>query len=176
MTVKEISETAALSDAARALVKEDSTPSSYLESLEQQELFQDAVRFLAYKLPTDAGVKWASACVKELRAPENKEKDEPLAAADQWVKAPGDPTRWAAKKAADKTKKPGPSTLVAMAVFLSGGSVASPGAPETPPPQFAAQKLIAGSVLVAVVSYEPQKANERYKRALAKGKELDKPV
>ena len=61
-------------------------------------------------------------------------------------------------------------SLLAMAVFLSGGSVASPGAPETPPPQYAAQKLIAGSVQVAVVSYEPQKAKERYQRALAKGK------
>ena len=170
MTVKELSETADLSDAARALVREDSTPSSYLDTLEKQELFQDAIRFLAYKLPTDAGIKWASACVKDLRAPDNKEKDEPLEASDQWVKAPGDPTRWAAKNAADNVKKAGPSKLLAMAVFLSGGSVASPGAPETPPPQYAAQKLIAGSVQVAVVSYEPQKAKERYQRALAKGK------
>jgi len=170
MTVKEISETADLSEPARALVKEDSTPSNYLDSLEKQELFPDAIRFLAYKLPTDAGIKWASACVKELRAPEDKEKDEPPDASDQWIKAPGDPTRWAAKAAADKAKKAGPSKLVAMAVFMSGGSIASPGAPETPPPKYLAQKLIAGTVQVAVVSLEPQKAKERYKRAIAIGK------
>ena len=175
MTVKELSETADLSGAARALVKDDSTHSSYLDSLEKQELFQDAIRFLAFKLPTDAGVKWASTCVKELRSPENKEKDEPLDAVDQWVKAPGDPTRWAAKEAGDKAKKAGPSKLVAMAVFLSGGSVASPGAPETPPPKYAAQKMIAGGVQAAVVSFEPQKAKERYKRALDMGKKLDVP-
>jgi hypothetical protein len=170
MTVKEISETADLSDAARALVREDSTESNYLDSLEKQELFQDAIRFMAFKLPTDAGIKWATACLKELRSPESKEKDEPWDASDQWVKAPGDPTRRAAKKAADNVKKAGPSKLLAMAVFLSGGSVASEGAPETPPPQFAAQKLIAGSVQVAVVSYEPKKAKERYQRALTIGK------
>lgn len=174
MTVKEISETAGLSDAARALVTEDSTPSIYLDTLEKQEMFQDAIRFLAFKLPTDSGIKWAIACVKDLRSPESKEqKDEPLDASDQWVNAQGDPTRWAAKDAADKAKNPGPSNMIAMAVFMSGGSMSPPGAPETPPPQYAAQKMIAGGVLVVVVSHEPQKANERYKKALAMGKKLD---
>src|ERR1035441_10667729 len=94
MTVKEISETASLSGPACALVKEDSTPGGYLDSLEKQELYQDAVTFLAYKLPTDAGIKGASACIKELRSPERKEQpDEPLDAADKWVKAPDDTTR-----------------------------------------------------------------------------------
>jgi hypothetical protein len=176
MTVKELSETADLSAAARALVKEDSTPSAYLESLEQQQLFQDAIKFQTYKLSTDSGIKWAIACIKELRSPESKQqKDEPLDAADQWVKFPGDPTRWAAKKASDKTEKNGPSNLVAMAVFFSGGSMAPPGAPETPPPQYAAQKFISGSVLVTVVSHEPKKANERYQQALKMGKALDTP-
>jgi hypothetical protein len=176
MTVKELSEAAGVSGAASALVQEDSTPSAYLESLEKQELYQDAIRFLAYKLPTDAGVKWGSACMKELRSPASKEqKDEPLDAVDQWVKTPGDPTRWAAKGAADKAEKPGPSKLLAMAVFFSGGSIASAGAPMTPPPQYLAQKMIAGTVQVVVVSHEPQKATERYKRALAMGKALDRP-
>jgi hypothetical protein len=176
MTVKEISEISNLSEGARALVQEDSTPPAYLDSLEKQELYQDAIRFLAHKLPTDAGVKWASACVRELRAPDPKEqKDEPLDASDQWIKAPGDPTRWAAKEASDEAKTAGPSKLVAMAVFLSGGSVSPPGGPETPPPPYSAQKMIAGSVLVAVVCHEPQKAAERYKRALQMGKALDVP-
>jgi hypothetical protein len=205
MTVKELSETAGVSGAAQALVKEESTPSTYLDSLEKQELYQDAIYFLAYKLPIDAGIKWSSACVKEFRPPasqdqpagkepvgkdqpvgktqppgkdqvpgkEKEEKDEPLEAADQWIKAPGDPTRWAAKEAADKAKKSGPSKLTAMAVFMSGGSMTPAGAPVTPPPQYLAQKMIAASVLVAVVSHEPQKSKERYKKALALGKKLD---
>jgi hypothetical protein len=176
MTVKEISEISDLSGGARALVRDDSTPSSYLDSLEKQELFQDAIRFLAHKLPTGAGVKWAAACARELRAPDSKEqKDEPLDAVDQWIKTPGDPTRWAAKEAADKAETTGPSNLAALAVFLSGGSVSPPGGPEIPPPEYAAQKLIAGSVVVAVVSHEPQNAAERYKHALKMGKEMDAP-
>jgi hypothetical protein len=176
MTVKELSETSNLSGAARELVREESTPSGYLDELEKKELYQDAIRFLAYKLPTDAGIKWASACVKDLRNPQEKDKkDEPLDAADQWVKTPGDPTRWAAKTASDKTAKNGPSNLLAMAVFMSGDSLAPPGAPMTPPPKYAAQKMIAASVLVVAVSHEPQKAKERYKRALKLGKDFDQP-
>jgi hypothetical protein len=173
MTAKELSETADLSGPARALAKDESTPSGYLEELEKQELYTDAVRFLAYKLPTDAGIKWASACMKELRSPESqKEKDEALEAANAWIKTPGDQTRFAAKEAAGKATK-GDSKLLAMAVFMSGGSLAPPGAPETPPPKYSSQKMIAGSVQVTVVSHEPVKANERYKKALKMGKALD---
>jgi hypothetical protein len=176
MTVKELSEIANLSDGARALVQEDSTAPGYLDLLEKQELFQDGIRFLAYRLATDAGVKWASTCVRELKSPELREqKDEPLEAADHWLKTPGDQTRWAAKEAADKAKTTGPGNLVALAVFLSGGSVAPPEAPATMPPLYSAQKMIAGSVLIAVLGHEPEKAAERYKRALAMGKELDRP-
>ena len=171
MTVKEISEVASLSGPAYALVKEDSTPDGYLESLEKQELYQDAVTVLAYKLATDAGIKWASACIKELRSPESKEQpDEPLDAVDNWVKAQNDTTRMAAKDAADKAKNGGPSVLLAMGVFMSGGSLSPPGAPEAPPPKYAAQKCIAGTVQVAVVSHEPAKAKERYQKALKLGK------
>ncbi|MGO9258639.1 MAG: DUF6931 family protein [Bryobacteraceae bacterium] len=176
MTVKEISEISNLSAGALALVKEDSTPSAYLDSLEKQQLFQDAVRFLAHKLAIDAGVKWACACVRELRAPDRKEpKDEPLEASEQWIKAPTDSTRRAARDAADKAKTRGPSYLVAMAVFMSGGSLSPPEAPETPPPPHTAQKMIAGSIVTAVVSHMPEKAAERYQRALAMGRALDQP-
>jgi hypothetical protein len=176
MTVKELSEISDLSDAALALVRADSTPSSYLASLEKQDLFNDAVGFLAHKLATDVGVQWAVACVRELQAPDRKEqKDEPLEAAGRWLKTPGDQTRWAAKEAADKAKTTGPSYLVAMAVFLSGGSITPPGAPATMPPPYSAQKMIAGSIVIAVVSHQPEKAPERYQRALALGKELDQP-
>jgi hypothetical protein len=175
MTVKELSEKAGVSGAAQALVTEESTASTYLESLEKAELYQDAIRFLAFKLPTDAGIKWASSCIKELRSPESKNgKDEPLDASDMWVKAPGDQTRWAARNAADKAKNPGPSNMVAMAVFMSGGSMTPPGSPETPPPPYIPQKFIAGSVLVVVVSHEPEKAKERYQQALKLGKTLDR--
>ena len=171
MTVKEISDISNLTESARELVREDSTPASYLDSLEKRELYQDAIRFQAHNMATDAGVKWAVSCAREMKAPESKDrKDEPLDASDAWIKAPGDATRWKAKEAFDRSKDGGASDLIAMAVFFSGGSISSPGAPETSAPPYTAQKMIAGSIIVAVVSHEPEKAGERYKRALAMAK------
>jgi hypothetical protein len=174
MTAREIVDISGVSEAARVLAQDDSTPSSYLDSLEKQELYQDAVRFLAHKLPPDAGVKWGVRCLRELAAPERKDqKDAPLEASEAWIKSRDDAARFAAKEAADNTPNTGASNLVAMAVYMSGGSLTPAGAPEVFPPPYSAQKMIAGSVIVAVVSHEPQHANDRYKRALAMGKELD---
>jgi hypothetical protein len=174
MTVKEICEVSTLSEEALSLLQQDSTSSAYLDSLEKQELYQDAIRFLAHKLPTDAGVKWAAGCARELQAPAGKDqKDESLEASECWIQTPSDTTRWAAKVATDKPESAGASMLLAMAVFMSGGSLAPAGAPEVAPPPYSAQKLIAGSILVTVVSHEPHKAKERYKQALTMGKELD---
>lgn len=173
MTVKESSETAGLSPAAQALAADDSTPATYLDALEKQELYQDAIKFLAWQLPANAGIKWANRCMRELRAPERKDqKDEALEASERWAQAPGDATRWAAKKAADNATS-GDSKLVAMAVFMSGGSIIPPGSPEVQPPPNSAQKMVAGSVIVTVVTYQPEKANERYKQALKIGRGIE---
>jgi hypothetical protein len=174
MTVKEITDISGLSPAAQALVQPDSVAPAYLDSLEKQQLYQDAIKFLAHKMAVDMGVKWACACVRELQAPELKDqKNEPLEASEQWARSPSDTTRRAAKDAADKTTARGPANLVAMAVFFSGGSIVAPTAPEVQPPPYTAQKMIAGSVQIAVVSHLPAKAAERYERALAVGKALD---
>ena len=174
MTVKEISEIADLTGGARALVKEDSTSSAYLDSLEKEKLYQDAILFLAYDKPVDAAVKWACDSIREFQDPElKKQKNETLEACEQWAKAPNDEARWAAKQTADKSKARGPTKLVALGVFMSGGSIAGPGAPETPAPKYAAQKLIASAVQVSVISYLPQNADERYKRAVAMGRGPD---
>ena len=176
MTAKEIVDISGVSGAAHALLEDTSTPSSYLDSLEKRELYQDAVRFLAHKLPPDAGVKWGIGCLRELQAPDRKDqKDPPLEASEAWIKAQNDTTRFAAKEAADNATNTGASSLVAMAVYMSGGSLTPAGAPEVLPPPYSAQRMVAGSVIVTVVSHEPQHANDRYKRALAMGKELDQP-
>ena len=171
MTTKEISEAAHLSAGAFALLREDSTPETFVGALEKQELYEDAVNFQAHKLSSSDGVKWALACIRELESPEQKaKKSASLEAADRWVLAPGDSTRWAAKEAADKSADTTPADILAIAIFMSGGSIAPRESPEVQPPPYSAQKLISGSVRVTVLTHEPQHAVERYKRALALGR------
>jgi hypothetical protein len=175
MTVKEISEAAELTGAAQALVREDSTPSTYLDSLEkaEQPLYEDAIRFLAFQLEVVNGVKWACACVRELQSPEAAQrKNETLDASEQWTRTPTDEARWAAKNVSRKSQARGSSKLIAMAVFFSGGSIAGAGAPETPPPKNLAQKMVAGAVQGAINSYMVEKAEERRKRALEIGRKI----
>ena len=174
MTTKEIADAANLSENARSLLRDDSTPAQYLDSLEKAELFQDAVRFVGLKLAPDASIKWAVACVRELQPPEQKnQKDEPLEASERWIKLPNDATRRDARDAADRARDRGPSSLIAMAVFMSGGSVASPAAPEVQAPPYTAQRMAAGSVQATVVIYQPERLKERYQKALALGKAQD---
>jgi hypothetical protein len=171
MTTKEISDASNLSAGALALLREDSTPETFLAALERAELHEDAVNFWTHKLSSHAGVKWALACIRELQSPEQKaRKSASLEAADRWVLAPGDPTRWAAKDAADKSTETSPPDVLAMGIFLSGGSLSPPGSPEVQPPPYSAQKLIACSIRVTVLTHEPQNAGERYKKALALGR------
>ena len=171
MTTREIADVANLTDSARGLIQEDSTPRSFVDQLEEQALYEDALRFLAHKLPIDAGIKWAVASVRDLQAPDQKDrKNDPLEAAEAWIKAPGDPARWTAKDAADKARETSTASLIALAVFFSGGSITAPEAPEVHPPPYAAQKMVAGSIQVAVLTHEPQHAVERYRRALLLGR------
>jgi len=171
MTTKEITEVAHLSPGALALLRDDSTPETFLAALEKQELYEDAVSFQAHKLSPSDGVKWALACIRELESPEQKaKKSASLEAADRWVLAPGDPARWAAKEAADKSTDTSPADILAIGVFMSGGSITPPGSPEIQPPPYSAQKLISGSVRVTVLTHEPQHAAERFKRALVLGR------
>ena len=175
MTTKEISETAILTARAHELLHEDSTPAVFLETLEKQELFDDAVRFLAHKLSAEAGVKWALACFRELESPEQKaRKDESKEAAENWTLAPSDTTRWAARDAADRSTVTSPANLLAMGVFMSGGSISPPQSPEIQPPPYTAQKMISGCVTGTVLMYQPENAAKRYKRALELGREADR--
>jgi hypothetical protein len=174
MTNAEIGAIAGLTEPARVLIEDGQSPSQYLDALERKSLYQDAIRFLAIKLEARRAIEWAHETVKELQAPEkNREQSASFAATGDWLKTPTDETRRQARKAADESGMSAPEDLVAMAVFLSGGSVAPPGAPETPAPQYTSQKMAAGGILLAVVAHAPERAEERYRKALQLGRAVD---
>ena len=67
-----------------------------------------------------------------------------------------------------------PANLLAMGVFMSGGSIAPPQSPEIQPPPYTAQKMISGCITATVLTYQPENAAKRYKRALELGREADR--
>ena len=167
MTTRELIDVSNLSLNARELAREDSTSSQYFRLLQERGLYQDAISFRAHEFAPRKAVEWAAACVKELQAPPQKpEAEDSLKSVERWLENPDDTSRWDAKKTADKAGMSTAADCLAMAVFFSGGSMSPPGAPDTPPPAYASNKMAAGSITIAVLSQMPEKAAERYKRAL----------
>jgi hypothetical protein len=175
LTTAEIAEVAKLSDEAKALLSDDLSPSKYVDLLESKKLFKDAIFFLVYGLPILIGVRWAGRCCRELLTPEQLEKSkDSLEAAEAWSKSPDDETRRAAQTAAQKDGIKTAPDLLAMGVFFSGGSVVPPKAPETPPPPYVAQKMTANAIQIAVMTNTPEKAAERFQKALQISREIVK--
>lgn len=155
-------------------MREGMTPAQYLDTLEQKALYQDAVRFLAYKLPVNPAIRWGHTSLKELAPPGPDPRSEPaMSAVARWIQMPDDSARRQAREAADKSGVGTAAGCLAMAVAMSGGSVTPPGAPEVAPPPYSANRLVAASVMVAVLSYTPEKSAERYNKALAIGRKFD---
>jgi hypothetical protein len=176
LTTKEIIENAILSSAACRLAKDkdEMPPAEYMKLLEEQGMYQDAIRFLGHKLEPKKAVEWAVKAVRELQGPDQVEANRAsLEASETWIKAPSDGARYAAKEAADKSGVTTPADCAALAVYLAGDSISLPDSPKVSPPPYAAQRMASGAVEIAVVTHEPQHAEQRYKRALELGREMD---
>ncbi len=174
MTTEEIAKNADLSGEAQAVLRPEMAPAQYVDALEKQGLFQDAVRFLACKMAVNVAIRWGQTCGKELAPPNPDARAEPaMSATARWLQTPDDSSRRQAREAADKSGVDTAAGCLAMAVALSGGSITPPGAPEIIPPPYTANKLVATSIMVAVLGYQPEKAAERYGKALAIGRGLD---
>ena len=171
MTTAELSQIAKLDAEAMALVGDGLSPSKYIALLTEKELYKDAVKFLAHGMPVPIAIKWGLACVKELKAPDQEEKMKASAAiAESWTQEPSDQKRWEAKKIADASGMETAADCLAMAVFLSGGSIAPDKSPPVPPPPHSANKMVAGAIQIAVASHQPEKSAERFKKALELGR------
>lgn len=175
MTTSEIVAVAKLSDRVKELTTDEPGPSRFVQLLEARGLFKDAIQFLTHGLPIDVAIRWGCAAVRELARKENPAQSaEVLEAAEGWLKAPNDEERWKARSAAEKNGVSSPADLIAMAVFLSGGSITPAGTPVTPPPEYAANRMVGSGIQLAVLSQSPEKASERYRRALQIGREIVK--
>lgn len=167
MTTKEIIEISNLSPNAQELAREGQGAPDYIRQLQEKELYRDAISFRAHERDIKPVIEWAAVCVRELEPKSDQPEDrDSMKAVDQWRKLPSDSTRWAARQTADKSGMSLPGDCLAMAVFFSGGSISPPGATQTPPPAYAANKLAAASIVFAVLSQTPERANERYRRAM----------
>ena len=89
---------------------------------------------------------------EEKLAPEEKSA---ATAVVQWVLGPNEENRVTAQALAQAAGGGSPAGSLAMAVGLTGGSIAPPNAPPKPPPPFAAAPPIAMAVKIASTKTDP---------------------
>ena len=163
----------ALGDTARRLLTPELTAEKYLELLIQNKQYMDAVRLLAYALPTREAIVWANSIAHQFSQDNPSEEfTKALAAVEKWLSEPNDENRRAALKAAELAEFSTPAGCAALAVFFSGGSVAPPDGPVIPPQDGSAANAVVGTILIAAVLKDPEKAEVKYQAFLSEGQKI----
>jgi hypothetical protein len=169
-TLAQICDAAELSDEARALRAEGQTARPFVELLIERARYPDAVRFLAHALPRREAVWWAWVCARRVAGEKPAAPIQAsLDATQQWIADPTDQRRRAAMQHAETVGFGTPAGSAGLAAFLSGGSLAPPDVEAVPPGEFMAAKAIAGSIILAAVATEPERADEKFRGFVEQG-------
>ena len=143
------------------------SPELFFRVLLDEGRSHDAALFLGQALPRYEAVLWAARTVASCRPTANAAV---MAAVTAWLRDPSDSHRRAAYAEADGTSEPTAAKLCALAVFMSGGSIALDGERPLPAPKEATGKFAAAAVLTATADgNEPEVA---LARALDDGEKL----
>jgi hypothetical protein len=149
-------------------------PELYFRDLRHAARLEEAVFFLGMALPRQETVAWAARSVRDLV--EGMDRPRPdgdaLKAALLWVQDPSETRRRAAFEAAQNADMTSAERLAAMAVFLSGGSLAPDNVQPVPAPPDVAGRIGAGAILVAAARRPDRVA--AINRALDAGDEIAK--
>jgi hypothetical protein len=169
-TLEEFCTIAELGDDAKALVPSARGLAEFVRTLVERELFADAVRFLAYALPKREGIWWAWVCARHAAGAEPPPVIKAaLDATERWITQPTEENRRLAMRAAEAAEFGTPAGCAALAVFLSGGSIAPPDAPPVAPGELMTAKTIAGSIILSAVSTDPAAAPDKFRTFVAQG-------
>ncbi len=164
------------SEAVRDLLDDDAPPDAFLERLIQQGRYADAVAFLARWLPTAEAVWWGCLCAWEACRPDpSPEEDAALSVVVDWLGEPSEANRRRAEaiaRPAKPAKPPSPAQALAMAVFLSGGSISLADLPHVDPPPDGAAASVAGAVERAALRAPVDSADERRRQFLLIGMQI----
>ncbi len=149
---------------AKLCLQADPSSVDFLQLLLQQQLYPDAVRFMARALPKREAVWWACLCARstlhETSAPEFINA---LTVAEAWVYKPTEDNRRQANAAAQAAGFDNAVAWAAMAAFWSDGSMAPENLPVVPPADNLCSKAVSGAVMLAAVLKQPEKAQDKYR-------------
>jgi hypothetical protein len=168
---------AELEPEALQLLQAGQGPRDFVDALMQAERPGDAVRFLAHLLPKREAIYWAWSIARQALDPApSPETAAAMEATGRWIAEPTEANRRPMLDLAEAVGLGTPAGCAALAVFLSGGSVAPPDLPVVEPDPYAAAKAIAGAVVMAAVTKEPETAPEKFQAFVAQGVDIGRRV
>ena len=179
MTAAEVCRLFKLKPPAAALLTPDIGPRQFFDILVNADHLPDARRLLAHALPPRRAVWWAALCLhdsigkKPLPTPA---EEVAFAAAGRWIVEPKEANRRAAEKAGWAAKPTTAAGILAMAAYLSGGSMSRPGLPPVHPQAHLCGRLCGVVVYLAAVRYDPARYKQHLRQYLAVGADVARGV
>jgi hypothetical protein len=162
-----------LSAEGRALLEPDLPAGAFIDRLCAEELWIDAVRFLAHGLPKREAVWWACLAARSALGDAPPETLRlAVETAEGWVYRPNEDNRRAAMQAATAAGSDNPAGWAARGAFWSGGSLTAPDAPVVPPGETLTAQAVAGAVCLAALQQEPARAPEKYQTFIGRGLDI----
>ncbi|MFO1235957.1 MAG: hypothetical protein U1F24_02820 [Alphaproteobacteria bacterium] len=147
-----------LSERGAAALIEDEAPEVFFDRLRAEGAQDDALAFLAAALPRRAAIAWGRDCVgRTARSARLRPADmAAYSAVGAWLEDPSDDRRRVAFEAAGNAEYATPEALLALAVFLSGGSIAAAECPQPAPvaPDICG-RIVGAAVTLAAVRVPP---------------------
>lgn len=172
-TVEQVCQHFALSDGGRKLLRPGLAPPAFFGLLFANELYHDAVNFVAHLLPKREAVWWGCLCAWQVSRPTPPtDVGDALQAAVCWVREPSEANRRATQGPGEKAGATQPAGAVALAAFWSGGSMSRPDLPAVPPPERLTNNAIASAVMAAAAQGDPSQLSQRYRQFLHMGADV----
>jgi hypothetical protein len=173
----QLCDVAGVEDESRQLLSDDRDVRAFLAALLGADRHADAVRLLAHLLPRREAIFWAWSSVRRVLPPEPPPAVAvAVEATGRWIAEPVEANRRPTLELAEAAGLGTAAGCAALAVFLSGGSIAPPEVEVVEPEPFAASKAIAGAVILAAVSAEPERAPERFGESITQGLDIGRRV
>jgi hypothetical protein len=155
-----------------------SSPDELIDLMVERGKLMDALRLRAYLLTKREAVWWGCLCVHdELDETLPPPQFAALRAAASWVGQPDEDSRRGAEKKAAAAQYSGVGATLALSAFWSEGSIAPEGGTVVLPDDRLTSQGVAAALIAAAYQGSPNKAEERIRTFLAKGKDIaDKKV
>lgn len=157
-------------DRAAELFHGGRSPLGNLALFLHNDLFADAIRYLADLMPPRVAVWWACQCLWDVVRPHAPEEvRDALTVALQWVVEPSEEHREAARPTGPEEPLDTAWGCLRMAVVWSGGSLNEAGLPVVPPENYATPRAVAGAIMRAALISDSLQQEQRFRQFLDLG-------